>query len=687
MSGGIRILTGAGALQGGELEAESSFNEGVYDHLASGPQGAVAVHVKSRAGRSDRSRKAAGQRRFKETAPGMWNVRDVCDWVESVGMGQYRKKFAHHAVDGPLLLKIDEAALKSEIGIVVYGHRSRLAEEIEGLRAGVSGLPGSPKPAAPGAARKDAVRGGALGRLSLEEYRVRLARDLRRATAKASHNRTVAEEAERQAKLSEEEVQRLQAQLSKLEAEIKAMEVRRPRSVDETPWLITGEFASLLGVEATGSGQRGEETFMPKLSKKSLEIMGASGEVFLDRYEQDLRNRALRLQELQNEGLKLVMGEVSDPEAEAKKLIREAQFLSGVFQEKVGVQLLDRKGGVDVQILSEVVSSHQSGLGLSDSEAGAIRSAAFEKRQAVAAAIFHSKKFLERYSASQKTRALKKKEMVQNVLGAEPSTKVRVEKVLAVRHKTVQHFEAMGWALSDLSDNRLDGILKDADTLREEERAQKESDKENLDRGGSAMKAEPSSPRRLSKMLSGGSGDRDEGSSSQLYQETVYYLAKARKDSAWEKIIRTEGKQDGVPKKAIAIFREYLTQRFLESTQEDLRKREVKLDSRLASRMETKGNPKKGELGIPVVSKQGAVSQAASPRRPQSAQPRVAQSTTGASRRPYPPQEGFKSSQAAPASRRPIRQSSFPKTERREPSPPKTRPVSELSPRRTLGRS
>ena len=81
----------------------------------------MAVHVKSRAGRPGRAREAPGRRGFKESAPGAWSVRDVCDWVESVGFGQYRKKFAHHAVDGPLLLKIDEAALKREVGIVGSG--------------------------------------------------------------------------------------------------------------------------------------------------------------------------------------------------------------------------------------------------------------------------------------------------------------------------------------------------------------------------------------------------------------------------------------------------------------------------------------------------------------------------------------------------------------------------------------
>lgn len=655
------------------------------------------MHVKSRAGRPGRAREAPGRRGFKESAPGAWSVRDVCDWVESVGFGQYRKKFAHHAVDGPLLLKIDEAALKREVGIVVYGHRTRLAGEIEGLRAQRPGSPGESGISASGAARKDAVRGGALGRLSMEEYRVRLARDLSRAAAKASHNRTVAEEAERQAQLSEIELERLRTQLSKLDAEIKAMQQRRPRdAADETPWHVTGEFASRLGAGQGGDGRWTEETFQPKLSKKSLEIMGASGEVFLERCAQDLRNRASRLQELQNQGLKHVMGESRDPDAEAKRSHREAEFLAGVFQEKAGVLLTGRgRDGLDLEAIIEAIDNHQAALGLSDSEAAAIKSAPASKKHSTAAAIFHSKQFLERYSASQRTRAIKKQQMVESVLSAEPSTKVREAKVLAVRRKTVHHFESLGWPLESLTDTRLDSLLQAADALRKE--AEKKSETDGAGAKDSPMAATPH-PAPRAPVESG------EGALGGLREETVFYLSKARADGAWDKIKLTKGKQGGVPKKAIAIYREYLTQRFLEATQKDLRKREVKLDGRVgavgegempdspgAGQDRTAG-PKGGPAGR--VTTRSVASAVASPRRPHTAQPQGPSSPGGVRGRPIPPQEKdgglvFTSDRAPSLGvRRPTRPGSASEAARREPSPPKKRPSGgQPSPRRTPGQS
>lgn len=39
-------------------------------------------------------------------------VRDVCLWVDSIGMGQYRPRFAHHCIDGRLLVTLTDAQLK-----------------------------------------------------------------------------------------------------------------------------------------------------------------------------------------------------------------------------------------------------------------------------------------------------------------------------------------------------------------------------------------------------------------------------------------------------------------------------------------------------------------------------------------------------------------------------------------------
>jgi hypothetical protein len=39
-------------------------------------------------------------------------VKEVCDWVEHLGLGQYRKRFLHHCIGGPLLLQLTDAHLK-----------------------------------------------------------------------------------------------------------------------------------------------------------------------------------------------------------------------------------------------------------------------------------------------------------------------------------------------------------------------------------------------------------------------------------------------------------------------------------------------------------------------------------------------------------------------------------------------
>jgi hypothetical protein len=39
-------------------------------------------------------------------------VREVCDWLELIGLGQYRRKFVHNAVGGALLLRLTSEELK-----------------------------------------------------------------------------------------------------------------------------------------------------------------------------------------------------------------------------------------------------------------------------------------------------------------------------------------------------------------------------------------------------------------------------------------------------------------------------------------------------------------------------------------------------------------------------------------------
>ena len=41
-----------------------------------------------------------------------WGVKEVCDWAEWVGLGQYRKRFLHHCIGGPLLLELTDRNLR-----------------------------------------------------------------------------------------------------------------------------------------------------------------------------------------------------------------------------------------------------------------------------------------------------------------------------------------------------------------------------------------------------------------------------------------------------------------------------------------------------------------------------------------------------------------------------------------------
>ena len=41
-----------------------------------------------------------------------WGVSEVCDWSDYIGLGQYRKKFVHHCIDGRLLLRLTDKDLK-----------------------------------------------------------------------------------------------------------------------------------------------------------------------------------------------------------------------------------------------------------------------------------------------------------------------------------------------------------------------------------------------------------------------------------------------------------------------------------------------------------------------------------------------------------------------------------------------
>lgn len=49
---------------------------------------------------------------LRELPVASWSVREVCDWVEHLGLAQYRKRFLHQRISGDLLLQLTEDHLK-----------------------------------------------------------------------------------------------------------------------------------------------------------------------------------------------------------------------------------------------------------------------------------------------------------------------------------------------------------------------------------------------------------------------------------------------------------------------------------------------------------------------------------------------------------------------------------------------
>lgn len=61
---------------------------------------------------ASRARLEAAVQQSMQHNVNQWAVAEVCDWSDYIGLGQYRKKFVHHCVDGRLLLRLSDRDLK-----------------------------------------------------------------------------------------------------------------------------------------------------------------------------------------------------------------------------------------------------------------------------------------------------------------------------------------------------------------------------------------------------------------------------------------------------------------------------------------------------------------------------------------------------------------------------------------------
>ncbi|KAG5641510.1 hypothetical protein DXG03_004839 [Asterophora parasitica] len=71
----------------------------------------------------------------EKTPPSEWSVEEVVDWLKSKGFDQdVCDKFTEQEITGDVLLELDVNLLKTEIGIMAFGKRMRIANAITDLR-------------------------------------------------------------------------------------------------------------------------------------------------------------------------------------------------------------------------------------------------------------------------------------------------------------------------------------------------------------------------------------------------------------------------------------------------------------------------------------------------------------------------------------------------------------------------
>ncbi|KAK9868654.1 hypothetical protein WJX84_003868 [Apatococcus fuscideae] len=294
-----------------------------------------------------------------------WTVTEVCDWVEEVGLGQYRRRFLHHCIDGNLLLRLTGHELKEDLGIGPLGHRDGLLQAICDLQhhfqqrasRGQGHMPrvasrhshigrhrhgqslawnghissGNIPEARPGTAPvgRPQTAGPEVG-VKVTQWRDHLARDLERALARAERRRMAAGAAAHTCELAEDAM-RLKTKTENVCAQQRQTDPlsTQRRAERDLAFLrqqlglgneVTPEAACEQVLEA--EAERGQEEGASKdvLKPRQIEavrrlplqrrISRVAGilrtQQFMQRYHADLNTRDARMHELESRWLKLL---------------------------------------------------------------------------------------------------------------------------------------------------------------------------------------------------------------------------------------------------------------------------------------------------------------------------------------------------------------------------------------------
>eukprot|EP00967_Tisochrysis_lutea_P034438 scaffold41107_cov17-Tisochrysis_lutea.AAC.2 len=129
------IYNGAQPLHGSLVAAPITPTSSQYGSAVRRPYSA-RDRPSSAMARQERHAEAVGD--LMRRHPATWGVRDVGTWVEYIGLGQYRKKFMHHSVDGRLLLQVSDKLLKVRVLWVCCLLQCALRIGMEGSLPGLS---------------------------------------------------------------------------------------------------------------------------------------------------------------------------------------------------------------------------------------------------------------------------------------------------------------------------------------------------------------------------------------------------------------------------------------------------------------------------------------------------------------------------------------------------------------------
>ncbi|KAK9818177.1 hypothetical protein WJX72_008293 [[Myrmecia] bisecta] len=520
-----------------------------------------------------------------------WTVPEVCDWVDFIGLGQYRKKFLHSYINGRILLKVTNDHLKLDLGIAPLGHREGLLMAIADLASARPALRGRRRPTS---APQERLSDGAA--IHAEQQRNHLLHELEKANARAAHRKSVAGQAMRTAALADAEIQRLAGAVADLELRFHLPpSSQRPLSrqggqlVDgidcqgTIPWHPAGRCISPSPESAKQKAVQARRSPGPR--------QAAASSTFLSRLHLDIQGRRARLQ------AKEASMYAPDPVSVKRRHEKDLQFLRQCLGDKLGDAEMDAA-------IDDIVYRYQSGEAgdEKDREISRLQAATFQKqgdkikklggarKLEKLAAFIRTDQFLQRYRTDLNSRKLRISELAKKWDRLLYGGMLPEDKEAADFKACKAHWEGCGWDASDFdyhsaapapAEEKFDALLKRVQALQEAQvKKAAGSGNGQVDWSATAFREDGLEEQQAAKLAEVKHEAAEEGKGDapvNLLLQSVEMLARCRKDEL-DKLTASQGY-----KRCLAMYRALQTQRFIDFTSKDLREREAKMASALAA--------------------------------------------------------------------------------------------------------